>query len=137
MAAGRAVLQRIVASGLVESANSSLEGSVASALRSELERLWSLETVGDIRGLGLLWAVEFVADKPSKRPFTAERKFAARVGECALRRGLLLYPMQGCANGKLGDHVMIAPPAVITKEEIQWAVKCLAEAIDEARKETM
>ncbi len=137
VAAGRAVLQRIVASGLVEPANSSLEGGVASALRSELERLWSLETVGDIRGLGLLWAVEFVADKPSKRPFPAERKFAAQVSECALRRGLLLYPMQGCADGKLGDHVMIAPPAVITKEEIQWAVNCLAEAIDEARKETM
>jgi adenosylmethionine-8-amino-7-oxononanoate aminotransferase len=41
--------------------------------------------------------------------------------------------MQGCADGKRGDHVMIAPPAVITADEIRWAVEQLGEAIREMR----
>ena len=70
-----------------------------------------------------MWAVEFVADKQTKAPYPAERKFAARVNDCAMKRGVMLYPMQGCVDGKRGDHVMIAPPAVITAEEIRWAVE--------------
>jgi hypothetical protein len=45
---------------------------------------------------------------------------------------LLVYPMQGCADGVSGDHVLIAPPAVITAEQIDWAVEQLREAIEEA-----
>ena len=81
----------------------------------------------------MLWAVEFVADKQKKAPYPAEKKFAARVSECALKRGVMLYPMQGCVDGKRGDHVMIAPPAVITADEIRWAVEQLSEAIREAQ----
>jgi adenosylmethionine-8-amino-7-oxononanoate aminotransferase len=88
--------------------------------------------VGDARGLGLLWAVEFVADKLTKQPYPAEKRFSARVNESALRCGVMVYPMQGCVDGKRGDHVMIAPPAVIAADEIQWAVEQLSEAIREA-----
>jgi adenosylmethionine-8-amino-7-oxononanoate aminotransferase len=79
-----------------------------------------------------LWAVEFVADKKTKEPYPAEKKFAARVNECATKRGVLLYPMQGCADGKCGDHVMVAPPVVITLDEIRWAVDSVGGAISEA-----
>jgi adenosylmethionine-8-amino-7-oxononanoate aminotransferase len=85
-----------------------------------------------VLGVGLLWALEFVADKSTKEPYPAEEKFAARVNECALKRGIMLYPMQGCVDGKRGDHVMIAPPAVISADEVRWAVDQLAEAITEA-----
>jgi adenosylmethionine-8-amino-7-oxononanoate aminotransferase len=44
----------------------------------------------------------------------------------------MLYPMQGCVDGKRGDHVMIAPPSVIAADEIRWAVEQLGEAIREA-----
>jgi adenosylmethionine-8-amino-7-oxononanoate aminotransferase len=40
--------------------------------------------------------------------------------------------MQGCVDGISGDHLLIAPPAIITRKEVQWAVACLREAIEEA-----
>jgi adenosylmethionine-8-amino-7-oxononanoate aminotransferase len=132
VASGRAVLERLIAGQLVEAADTDRTGSVASVLRSELQKLWKLESVGDVRGLGLLWAVEFVADKSSKQPYPAEKRFAARVNEFAMKRGVMVYPMQGCVDGKRGDHVMIAPPAVIAADEIRWAVEQLGEAIREA-----
>lgn len=132
VAAGRAVLQRLMAGGLIDGADSERSGSIASILKDELQSLWKLESVGDVRGLGLLWAAEFVADKLTKEPYAVEKNFAAHVSECALKRGVLLYPMQGCVDGKRGDHVMIAPPAVITADEIRWAVERVGEAIAEA-----
>ena len=132
VATGRAVLQRLIAAQLVEAADTDRAGSLASILQHELQKLWTLDCVGDARGLGLLWAVEFVADKLTKQPYPVEKKFSARVSEFALKRGVMLYPMQGCMDGKRGDHVMIAPPAVIAADEIQWAVEQLSEAIREA-----
>jgi adenosylmethionine-8-amino-7-oxononanoate aminotransferase len=132
VATGRAVLKRLLDGQLIEAADSDRPGSIASVLKDELQKLWKLDSVGDVRGLGLLWAVEFVADKSSKEPYPAESKLAARVSECALKRGVMLYPMLGCVDGKRGDHVMIAPPAVIAADEIRWAVAELAEAIAEA-----
>jgi adenosylmethionine-8-amino-7-oxononanoate aminotransferase len=76
--------------------------------------------------------VEFVADKKSKQPFAPELNFAGRVAQASVKRGLLVYPMQGCVDGVSGDHVLIAPPAVISAEQIDSAVKQLKEAIDEA-----
>ena len=132
VAAGRAVLKRLLEDELIEASNSDRNGTIASILRDELQKLWRLDCVADVRGLGLLWAVEFVADKQTKAPFPCEKKFAARVNDRAMKRGVMLYPMQGCADGKRGDHVMIAPPAVITPNEVRWAMEQLAEAIREA-----
>ena len=132
LAAGRAVMKQLIDRNLVEAADSNRPGSVASVLRDELQELWKLDCVGDVRGLGLMWAVEFVTDKRTKTPYPAEKKFAARVSEGALKRGVMLYPMQGCVDGKHGDHVLVAPPAVISPDEICRAVEQLIEAIREA-----
>jgi adenosylmethionine-8-amino-7-oxononanoate aminotransferase len=132
VAAGRAVLGRLIGGGLVEAADSDCQGSVASVLKEELQKLWDLDCVGDVRGVGLLWAVEFVADKRTKTPYPADRKFSAHVKDRAEKRGVMLYPMQGCVDGLRGDHVMIAPPAVIAAEEIRWAAEQVSEAIKEA-----
>jgi len=102
-------------------------------LRTALEGLRDTPAVGDVRGIGLLWGVEFVADETTKRPFAAELNFAGRVAQAAVKRGLLAYPMQGCVDGIAGDHLLIAPPAVITAEQIDWAVNELRNAIEEAR----
>jgi adenosylmethionine-8-amino-7-oxononanoate aminotransferase len=58
--------------------------------------------------------------------------FAGRFAQAAMKRVRLLYSMQGCVDGVEGDHLLIAPPAVITAEQIDWAVKQLREAIEEA-----
>jgi adenosylmethionine-8-amino-7-oxononanoate aminotransferase len=91
-----------------------------------------LEAVGDVRGLGLLWGVEFVVDKKTKAPFAPEKNFAGLVAQACLRRGLLVYPMQGCVDGIAGDHLLIAPPAVISADEIAWAVEQLRLAIKQS-----
>ena len=132
LAAGRAVLRLVQERRLVQAADSESQGSMAVTLRQGLESLRDAKTVGDVRGIGLLWGVEFVADKTTKRPFDAQLNFAGRVAQASMRRGLLVYPMQGCVDGVSGDHVLIAPPAVINTEQIDWAVKQLREAIEEA-----
>jgi adenosylmethionine-8-amino-7-oxononanoate aminotransferase len=132
VAAGRAVLRRIRAQKLVHAADSQTDGTAGYTLKRSLESLRDLDAVGDVRGMGLLWGVEFVADKKTKAPFPPEKNFAGQVGRACLRRGLLVYPMQGCVDGIAGDHLLIAPPAVITADEIGWAVEQIRAAVLEA-----
>jgi len=132
LAAGRAVLNRIAQHSLVETADSETDGSIANTLRENLGRLLDLNAVGDVRGIGLLWAVEFVANRTTKAPFSTETNFCGRVAQAAIARGLLVYPVQGCVDGDLGDNILIAPPAVISKEQVSWAVEQLAAAVEEA-----
>ena len=132
VAAGRAVLRYLESKKLVQAADESHPGSAAGHFKKALESLRDEKAVGDVRGIGLLRAVEFVADKKSKAPFPPERNFSGRVGAAALRRGLLVYPMQGSVDGVRGDHLLLAPPAVITREQIAWSVEQLAAAVREA-----
>jgi hypothetical protein len=132
LAAGRAVLRYLQQHNLVAAADSTRSETPAGRLRAALETLRESEVVGDVRGLGLLWGVEFVKDKKTKEPFPADLNFAGRVGEACKKRGLLVYPMQGCVDGHSGDHLLIAPPAILTADEIQGAVAQLREAIREA-----
>jgi len=132
VAAGRAVLQRMRSHNLVKEASSEISETAGAYVSHGLQRLWECETVGDVRGIGLLWTVELVADRKTKRPFAAKKNFAGRVAQAAAKRGLLVYPMQGSVDGISGDHLLIAPPAVITPEEILWAVEQLRLAINES-----
>jgi adenosylmethionine-8-amino-7-oxononanoate aminotransferase len=127
VAAGDCVLRIMQSEALVDAAAALEEG-----MRAELEQLLSLPHVGDVRGKGLLWGVEFVEDKASKAPFAAEIGFAARVAAGCVQRGVMVYPMQGSVDGTLGDHLLIAPPAVITKSEIAQAAKAIGESVMEA-----
>ena len=128
-AVGLAVLRHIREQKLVQAA--AAQGTAGSALKSALERLGDIPAVGDVRGLGLLWGIEFVADKKTKQPFATELNFAGRVGQAAAARGLLVYPMQGCVDGYAGDHLLIAPPAVTSPEQITWATEQLRAAVEE------
>ena len=133
VAAGRAVLRYLKTHDLVHAADSNHPGTAGQHMEAGLVRLLELPSVGDVRGIGLLWGVEFVAEKRTKTPFFADLNFSGRVGEAAKNRGLLVYPMQGSVNGHSGDHLLLAPPAVITAEQIDWAVATLREAIEEVR----
>jgi adenosylmethionine-8-amino-7-oxononanoate aminotransferase len=132
LAVGRAVLHRLRQEKLVQAADSGRDGTVAAKLEHALSKLLDLKTVGEVRGIGLLRGVEFVSDRQSKRPYAPELNFAGRVTTAALKRGLLVYPIQGCVDGVSGDHLLIAPPAVITAEQIDWSVDQLKESIEEA-----
>jgi len=132
LAAGRAVLKRILEAELVQAADSGREGTAAVTLQQLLRALGDLRVVGDIRGIGLLWGIELVSDKASKQPFAPGLNFAGKVASAALRRDLLVYPVQGCADGLEGDHLLLAPPAIVTEDQINWAVQELRAAVEEA-----
>jgi adenosylmethionine-8-amino-7-oxononanoate aminotransferase len=132
LAAGRAVLRYLQQHKLVQAANDQQQGTPARVLRKALDSLLDLPAVGDLRGIGLLLGVEFVADKKTKAPFDSKKNFAGLVGQAAAKRGLLVYPMQGCVDGIAGDHLLIAPPAILSAEQIAWAVDQLRQAIGEA-----
>ncbi len=131
LAAGRAVLRYLQSQKLVHAADSRVDGTSAHSLCNALDGLLDLPVVGDVRGIGLLLGVEFVANKKTKQPFPPEKNFGGRVGQAAARRGLLLYPMQGSVDGVSGDHLLLAPPAVITEEQIEWSLDQLRAAIKE------
>jgi adenosylmethionine-8-amino-7-oxononanoate aminotransferase len=88
--------------------------------------------VGDIRGRGLFRAVELVADRATKGAFEPTRKLHARIKSEAMARGLMVYPMGGTIDGAHGDHVLLAPPFIVTPAQIVTIVDRLAQAIDAA-----
>jgi adenosylmethionine-8-amino-7-oxononanoate aminotransferase len=85
--------------------------------------------VGDIRGRGLFWGVELVADRATKRTFDPALKVHARVKAEAMARGLMTYPMGGTIDGERGDHVLLAPPFICTRAELDTIVERLAAAV--------
>lgn len=98
-------------------------------------RLGGLPGVGDVRGLGMLWGIELVADRETRAPFPPAGHLGQRVADLALERGLLLYPGHGGVDGAAGDHVMVAPPFVVTAEEIAAIVEGVGAAIEAAAQE--
>jgi len=127
-AAGLAVQQAIRRDGLL--ANVVAMG--AELDRQLVERLGNHRHVGDIRGRGLLRAVELVADRASKQPFDPARRLHARIKSEAMARGLLVYPMGGTIDGRYGDHVLLAPPFIVEPNDITRIVGRLGDAIDAA-----
>ncbi len=86
--------------------------------------------VGDVRGRGLLQAIEIVADRKRKVPFEARLKLHQRIKEAAMARGLIVYPSGGTVDGKSGDHVLLAPPFTSTPALIDAIVERLSGAVD-------
>jgi adenosylmethionine-8-amino-7-oxononanoate aminotransferase len=85
--------------------------------------------VGDIRGRGLFWGLEFVQDKATKRPFDPALRVHARLKRAALEGGLLCYPMGGTIDGVQGDHVLLAPPFILEEAQLDELVDKLHAAI--------
>lgn len=103
------------------------------ALRGRLEaRFGNHHHVGDVRGRGLLLGLELVADRASKAPFDPARKLNAQVKAQAMARGLMVYPMGGTIDGVRGDHVLIAPPFIVTDSQLDELVETLGAAVDAA-----
>jgi adenosylmethionine-8-amino-7-oxononanoate aminotransferase len=77
-------------------------------------------------------AVELVADRSSKEPFDPQLKLHAQLKRAAMAKGLIVYPMGGTIDGFRGDHVLLAPPFIVTKAQVDEIVERLGEAIDAA-----
>ncbi len=97
---------------------------------SLLSRFGDHPYIGDIRGRGLFYGIELVADKETRKPFDAHLDLSARVKHEALRRGLLIYPGSGTADGVSGDHLLLAPHYIISEEEVVRIVEILGQSVD-------
>ena len=124
-AAALAVQEIIEQEGLVERV-ARIGEVLAERLR---DRFGNHLHVGDIRGRGLMQALELVEDRADKRPFPAATKLWSRVKAAAMAEGLICYPSGGTADGTDGDHVLIAPPYTISAGEIDELVRRLDRAL--------
>lgn len=87
--------------------------------------------VGDIRGRGLFWALEFVQDKRTRESFSPSIAFSTQLYKRAFNLGLAVYPCVGTLDGVRGDHIIIAPPYVLTEMDLKNIVGILKVAYDD------
>jgi adenosylmethionine-8-amino-7-oxononanoate aminotransferase len=126
-AAACAVLEVMAGEKLIEQVSEK-----SARLRRGLEQaLGAHPNVGDIRGRGVFMGVELVADRDTKAPLPVETKTHALIKKQAMANGLMCYPMGGTLDGQRGDHILLAPPLIISNQEIDQAVERLAKTVGE------
>lgn len=89
--------------------------------------------VGDIRGRGLFWGIEFVQDRATKTPFPAAANVAAQLNDLGLTEdySIVVYPGSGTADGIAGDHIIIAPPYNVTADDVEHIVNTVVRLIED------
>ena len=86
--------------------------------------------VGDIRGRGLFWGIEFVKDKQTKEPFESQENHAYAIQKLALSdHDFLVYASMGCSDGVNGDVIIIAPPFNITEKDVKYIAKTVEAVV--------
>ncbi len=103
---------------------------MGSLLHEKLAPLTKLPHVGDVRGRGLLAGIEFVDDKASRAPLPRSARFAEKFADAAIEAGITVWPNVGHADGTNGDAALIAPPFIVTEEEITEIVRRLTAAVE-------
>ena len=129
-AAGLAVLGEVDRLGLVE--NAAAMGEVLMDGMRDLAKRFPF--IGDVRGKGLLTALEFVADPVTMERLPPEVKIGQRVLDLAYERGLIVY-FRRVTGGVQGDCVMVCPPLIVTREQVGEIVSILGDAIAVAARE--
>jgi adenosylmethionine-8-amino-7-oxononanoate aminotransferase len=124
-AAGLAVLEIIEGESLLE-ASARQGGRLLAGLS---QSIGNHPLVGDIRGLGLLVAVELVADRASKQPFERSEAVTERLLAACLDNGLIVYPASRGVDGINGDAVLFGPPLTISDSEVDAVVERFTDAI--------
>lgn len=97
--------------------------------RALRDRLGQHPNVGDIRGRGLFRGIELVADRESKAPFDPALGIHKRVKAAAFEAGLICYPMGGTIDGQRGDHILLAPPFIMSAAQVDEVADKLDLAI--------
>ena len=98
-------------------------------LMEKLEGLYDYPIIGEIRGKGLMIGIEFVKDKETKEPFDLSDNIKGKITNNCLEEGLVPYPGGGSVDGSRGDHILLAPPINITKEEVDLLYEKLENAV--------
>jgi len=129
-AVGLGVLQYMKEYQLVERSSSRGE-----YLLKRLEELRVFPFVGDVRGKGLMTAIEFVKNQKTKEPFPRGAKFTERVIDLAFENGLVLYPGTGFVDGVNGDMVMVGPPLIIEENQIDEIIEILKKTFSKLQNE--
>ena len=124
-AAGLAVTKAIIDRGLLERVNE-MGGKLKNALSAQFGQH---PHIGDIRGRGLFLGIEIVADRATKQPFSPEKQINKHIKKASFDAGLACYPMGGTIDGKLGDHILLAPPFIISDAQVDEVVGKLDQAI--------
>jgi len=88
--------------------------------------------VGNIRGRGLFWGIEFVEDKDQKKPFDPALKLNVKLKNQAMKRYMACYPNGGTIDGQYGDHVLIAPPFISDNALLDDIVSRLFDSFEAA-----
>lgn len=127
-AAGVATLEYVEARNLVGNAK-----EVGDYLLDRLHELLEFDIVGDVRGRGLMCGMEFVRDKKTREPFPPELKVCGLVFAEALDRGMITFPCTGCVDGVAGDMMLVTPPLIITREQVDEMVDIFKESIEAAQ----
>ena len=123
-AIGLAVVQEMVERDLMGNAE-----RMGRLLRERLEALKAESAIlGDVRGKGLLMAIEIVANKSDKTILPAERQAVYRIIELGVERGILLYSRR-TANGQYGEWIMVSPPLTITEPQVDELVDLIAQTL--------
>ena len=106
------------------------------ALKGELlgrmlrEKLLPLDFVGDVRGKGFFWGIELVEDKKNKKPFDRSKRVAERLWDGLFQKGFIIYTATGLA-GAHGDAFVVAPPYIISDDEMVMLVNALERTFKE------
>jgi adenosylmethionine-8-amino-7-oxononanoate aminotransferase len=82
-----------------------------------------------VRGKGMMVGFEFVTDKETKAPFPPEKEMSRVFSELTFERGLVTYPCAGTVRGVAGDTIMMAPPLITTKEQIDEIMDILHDSM--------
>jgi adenosylmethionine-8-amino-7-oxononanoate aminotransferase len=93
------------------------------------EALGDHPNVGDVRGIGLMNAVELVADRSTKQPFARSDEVTERVTMAAFGLGLTVYPCTSAVDGDVGDALMLGPALTVAEDELDEMVDRLAAAV--------
>lgn len=125
-AAGVAVVQTLLEEGLVDRAREQ-----GARLKQQFtEALAEHPYVGDVRGRGLFLGIELVEDRAGKTPFDPWHRLHALIKSAAFDAGIICYPMGGTIDGRMGDHILLAPPFIISDSEMEFLVRTLTQVID-------
>ncbi len=125
-AVGAAVLEELVEQDLM--ANAATQGA---RLRQRLDAIAAgSRVVGDVRGRGLLMAIELVSDKAAKRSIPAALNAPERLKAIGLEHGLSLYGRR-TAGARFGEWLMISPPLIVTADDVDEIADRLAATLGE------
>ncbi|HEY8363361.1 MAG TPA: aspartate aminotransferase family protein [Tissierellaceae bacterium] len=104
-------------------------------LMERLQKLYEYPIVGDIRGKGLMIGIEFVKNQETKDPFDVSYNVKGKITNNCLEEGIVPYPGGGSVDGIRGDHILIAPPINITREEVDILYEKLEKAVKKTTEE--